>query len=216
MIDVSEGRDNSTPALRRPHVCLARFFGATRQAATIKSVDIKETEIRRSNRRSLSLEVRDDGQVLARAPLDMPQETIEDFLRHKSAWIARTRERLSQRQLEAGLAPTAADIANWTREARHDLAGRLSYWAQRVGVVPGKLTIRCQHSRWGSCALGSRAISLNCQLMRVDAELRDYVVIHELCHLLQPNHSPAFWRLVEAQLPDYRARRKALRAIHLW
>ena len=52
--------------------------------------------------------------------------------------------------------------------------------------------------------------------MRVSEELRDYVVVHELCHVLQPNHSPAFWRLVERQIPDYRARRKALHAVHLW
>ena len=176
----------------------------------------EDIEIRRSKRRTLALEVRDDGRVIVRAPWKMPQSSIERFLREKSAWLARAQERVAQRQAESGPAPTEAEIASWKWAARRDLALRLSYWAPRIGVEPGKLSIRCQHTRWGSCAAGSRTISLNCQLMRVSEDLRDYVVVHELCHLLQPNHSPAFWALVERQLPDYRARRKALHATHLW
>jgi len=176
----------------------------------------EDIEIRRSKRRTLALEVRDDGRVIARAPLKMPQAMITRFVQEKAAWITRTQERVLQRQRESGSAPTEAEIASWKRAAQRDLALRLSHWAPRVGVVPGKLSIRCQHSRWGSCAAGSRTISLNCQLMRVSEELRDYVVVHELCHLLQPNHSPAFWALVERQLPDYRSRRAALHATHLW
>ncbi|MCL2882222.1 MAG: M48 family metallopeptidase [Coriobacteriia bacterium] len=179
-------------------------------------MDLADIEIRRSARRTLALEVRDDGQVIVRAPLKMPQATIEHFLQEKATWIARTQGRVALRQFDAGDAPTEAEIASWKWAARHDLALRLNYWAPRIGVDPGKLSIRCQHSRWGSCASGTRTISLNCQLMRVSEELRDYVVVHELCHLLQPNHSPAFWALVGRQLPDYRTRRKALRDIHLW
>jgi len=179
-------------------------------------MDLKEFEIRRSKRRTLGLEVHDDGRLIVRAPLKMSQVAIERFLQEKADWITRTQERVVQRQLDAGPEPSEAEIASWKWAARRDLALRLAYWAPRVGVTPGKLSIRCQHARWGSCATQSHTISLNCQLMRVSEELRDYVVVHELCHLLQPNHSPAFWSLVERQLPDYRARRKALHGTHLW
>jgi len=175
-----------------------------------------DIEIRRSRRRTLALEVRDDGAVLVRAPLTMSQRAIERFVAEKSAWITRTRERVQQRRRDAGEAPDEAQVAAWKWAARRDLALRLACWAERIGVEPGRLSVRNQHGRWGSCAGRTRTISLNCQLMRVDEELRDYVVVHELCHLLQPDHSPEFWRLVERQLPDYRKRRKALHAVHLW
>ncbi|MCL2324297.1 MAG: M48 family metallopeptidase, partial [Actinomycetia bacterium] len=175
-----------------------------------------DIEIRRSRRRTLALEVRDDGAVLVRAPLAMGQREIERFVRKKADWIARTRERVQQRRELAGDAPDEEQVASWKWAARRDLALRLAYWAPRIGAEPGKLSVRFQHARWGSCSGRTRTISLNCQLMRVDEELRDYVVVHELCHLLQPDHSPEFWRLVERQLPDYRKRRKALHAVHLW
>jgi len=179
-------------------------------------MDLNEIEIRRSARRTLSLEVRDDGRVIARAPQRMPAAEIERFARKKASWIAEARERAARRLEEAGAPPSEAEIAQWKREARRDLACRLAFWAPRIGVVPGKLSIRFQHSRWGSCAGATHTISLNCQLMRTGEELRDYVVVHELCHLLQPNHSAAFWELVERQLPDYRARRAALHSTRLW
>ena len=179
-------------------------------------MDFSEVEIRRSKRRTLALEVRDDGQVIARAPLRMPEAHIRRFLREKEDWIIRTRARAQQRQLDAGTPPSEAEVAAWKRAARRDLKKRLAFWAPLIGVVPGKLSVRFQHARWGSCAARTHTISLNCQLMRVDEELRDYVVVHELCHLLQPNHSPRFWKLVEQQLPDYRACRKALHDVHLW
>ena len=179
-------------------------------------MDLRDIEIRRSRRRTLALEVRGDGQLVVRAPFAMTPAQIERFLREKADWIARTRERVAARRDEAGEPPGADEVASWKWAARRDLELRIAYWAPRIGVVPGKLSIRFQHSRWGSCAGRTHTISLNCQLMRVDEELRDYVVVHELCHVLQPNHSPAFWRLVERQIPDYRARRKALHAVHLW
>ncbi|MCL2331993.1 MAG: M48 family metallopeptidase [Actinomycetia bacterium] len=179
-------------------------------------MDFDDIEIRCGRRRTLALEVRSDGHLIVRAPLSVSRAQIERFVSEKADWIARTRRRLSARQLEAGEPPSPDEVASWKWAARRDLALRIACWAPRIGVVPGKLSVRFQHSRWGSCAARTHTISLNCQLMRVSDELRDYVVVHELCHLLQPNHSPAFWRLVERQIPDYRARRKALHGVHLW
>jgi predicted metal-dependent hydrolase len=79
-----------------------------------------------------------------------------------------------------------------------------------VGVTYGRITIRNQRSRWGSCS-GKGNLNFNCLLMLTPSHVIDYVVVHELCHRLEMNHSPAFWAQVERVLPDYRKSREWLR-----
>ena len=98
----------------------------------------------------------------------------------------------------------------YRREAARHAHARLAHFAPLVGRAARKLTIRAQRTRWGSCSARG-AISLNWRLMQAAPEIFDYVVVHELCHLLEPNHSPRFWSQVERILPDYHARRAALR-----
>lgn len=102
-------------------------------------------------------------------------------------------------------------LETWYRHqaARHG-AARLAHFAPHVGKAVRKLTIRAQRTRWGSCTTRG-SISLNWRLMQASPEIFDYVVVHELCHLLVPNHSPRFWNEVGRILPDYQARRAALR-----
>ena len=102
-------------------------------------------------------------------------------------------------------------LETWYRHeaARHG-AARLAHFAPHVGKAARTLTIRAQRTRWGSCTTRG-SISLNWRLMQASPEIFDYVVVHELCHLLVPNHSPRFWNEVGRILPDYRARRAALR-----
>lgn len=102
-------------------------------------------------------------------------------------------------------------LETWYRDeaARHG-AARIAHFAPQVGKAVRKLTIRAQRTRWGSCTTRG-AISLNWRLMQASPEIFDYVVVHELCHLLVPNHSPRFWNEVRRILPDYHARRAALR-----
>lgn len=101
-------------------------------------------------------------------------------------------------------------VERWYRQAAAAHASaRLAELAGRVGRKPVRLTIRAQRSRWGSCS--SRGIiNLNWRLMQMPAAVFDYVLVHELCHLLVPNHSPRFWREVARVLPDFEARRAML------
>ena len=89
-------------------------------------------------------------------------------------------------------------------------AARAAFFAPLVGVRYGRVSIRSQHSRWGSCSsLGN--LNFNCLLLLAPEEVLDYVVVHELCHRLEMNHSPRFWAQVERVLPDYAAARTWLR-----
>ena len=90
--------------------------------------------------------------------------------------------------------------------AREDIPRRVAQFTPQVGVSVGRITIRCQHTRWGSCS-SKENLNFNCLLMLCPEWVRDYVVIHELCHRCEMNHSPRFWALVAANCPDYNAAR---------
>lgn len=102
---------------------------------------------------------------------------------------------------------------NWLYiKAEEYLIRRSKELAAEYGLIPYRITIRKQKTRWGSCSL-SRAISLNCKLMILRKELIDYVITHELCHLAELNHSKRFWNLVKQLMPDYKELRKELREL---
>jgi predicted metal-dependent hydrolase len=104
----------------------------------------------------------------------------------------------------------AALEAWYRRHAGTHATARLAHFAPEVGRRPQRLSIRGQRTRWGSCS-ASGTITLNWRLLQLPAPLFDYVLVHELCHLIQRNHSPAFWREVARVLPDWRDRRRQLR-----
>ena len=87
---------------------------------------------------------------------------------------------------------------------------RVLFYAPRVGVMPGRITIREQKTRWGSCS-SKHNLNFNWKLIMAPPQVLDYVVIHELCHMHEFNHSPRFWALVERQMPDYAAWKKWLK-----
>ena len=102
-------------------------------------------------------------------------------------------------------------VEAWYRRAAHVyVQQRMAYYAPLVGRAPTRITIRAQKTRWGSCSTRA-SISINWRLMQAAPDIIDYVIVHELCHLLQANHAPRFWREVARVLPDYETRRRRLR-----
>lgn len=90
------------------------------------------------------------------------------------------------------------------------IRSRVDHFAPLVGVAPGRITIRDQKSRWGSCSAKGN-LNFNWKLIMAPSQVLDYVVIHELCHLREFNHSPRFWELVYGQMPEYEAWKKWLK-----
>lgn len=98
----------------------------------------------------------------------------------------------------------------YRREARGYLEAKAATWSAIMNVDYGKIAIRDQATRWGSCSARGN-LNFNWRLVLLPEELADYVVVHELAHRIQMNHSNAFWEIVERELPDYRLRRRELR-----
>ena len=162
----------------------------------------------RSSRRTVSLQIVPGGEVLVRCPKRMSNGDIRRFVESKSGWI----EKHLEKQTAAARLPAFSDgqLQALARQARQTVPERVAYFAPLVGVTYGRITIRSQHTLWGSCS-GKGNLSFNCLLMLTPPEVLDYVVVHELCHRKEMNHSARFWAEVEHVLPDYEIRRKWLR-----
>lgn len=162
--------------------------------------------IKRSARKSLSLEILPDGNLLARAPQRMPEREIRAFIREKEEWIRIHRRQRMESGERAAAAPLSGDqIRELADRALKILPERCRYYARIMGVSYGGITIRNQKTRWGSCSSKGN-LNFNCLLMLAPPEIQDYVVVHELAHRKEMNHSPRFWKEVEKVLPDYRQR----------
>ena len=166
----------------------------------------------RSSRRTLSVEIKSDGQVLVRAPYRVTNQEIDRFIRQKADWIEKhlklVKEKRAARPAVQHL--TMDEIRSLADEALKDLPERVNRLAPLVGVTYGRITVRNQKTRWGSCSSKGN-LNFNCLLMLTPPEVRDYVVVHELCHRLEMNHSKRFWANVERILPDYRERKQWLK-----
>lgn len=159
----------------------------------------------RSSRKSISLEITPKGQVLVRCPRRMPTEEVRRFVTGKASWIEKHLNALSP--VPSPL--TEEEIRDLIRRAKEYIPQRAAYFAPKVGVTYNRITIRSQRTRWGSCSSKGN-LNFNCLLMLAPPEVLDYVVVHELCHRKEMNHSGKFWAEVERVLPDYPLRRKWL------
>lgn len=168
----------------------------------------------RSGRRTISLQIDENLNITVRAPYRVPDSEIRSFVEEKSSWITKHIKLIKERQKNAAEDPverlTAEEIRKLAEEALKYIPQRTSFYASLVKVNYGRITIRNQKSRWGSCSSKGN-LNFNCLLMLMPPEVIDYVVVHELCHRLEMNHSERFWKEVERVLPDYKLRKKWLR-----
>ena len=176
--------------------------------------DLSAIRIIRSSRRTLSLQVKNDGQVIVRAPKHITLQEIAAFVRKNSAWLHKHLEKVrKEKELNAALPVqplTMEDIQKLADEALRVIPGRVAHFAPLVGVTYGRITVRNQRTRWGSCSSKGN-LNFNCLLMLAPPGILDYVVVHELCHRKEMNHSPKFWAEVAKVMPDYKERQKWLR-----
>lgn len=166
----------------------------------------------RSARKTLQVEIRPDGEVLVRAPQHLADAEIRRFVESKAGWIAEHTAKVKARAEQAADVERLSmeDIRRLADEAAKDIPERVRRFAPVVGVQYGRITIRNQKSKWGSCSSQGN-LNFNCLLMLAPPSVRDYVVVHELCHLIELNHSKRFWTLVAGVLPEYRKEERWLK-----
>lgn len=215
-----------------------------------------EFAIIKSKRKSLSIAVRPDGNLLVKAPLYMPDSEILKWVKTKTGWIIRQRTKIIEQQLEnqpkqyvtgahflyvgqeyeldvrisvgrAGMVGIVEDkivlfsrnddaaevqriLTGWyIKQAKVLIPKRVRFFAEQMGESFSNISIKNQKKRWGSCS-SARNLNFNWRLIMAPQEVLDYVVVHELCHLRQMNHSKEFWNEVELVLPDYKMHKKWL------
>lgn len=162
----------------------------------------------RSGRRSLCIQVRPDGSLLVRAPLRCPDDEIRSALIRHQGWIQKKKALLHQAKAQQ-IEITPQMKEEGIRRARILLPERANYYAEKMGVSFHRITIRDQKTRWGSCSSKGN-LNFNWKLALLPRHLVDYVVVHELAHRIEMNHSPRFWHLVGLQLPEYPLYRREL------
>lgn len=166
----------------------------------------------RSKRKTVSIQIASAEEVIIRAPLRMPESEIIRFLEMKRDWIethlARAAKRFGEGNNQGRL--TDREIQELTKKARASIPIQTEQRAQLIGVRYGRITIRHQRTRWGSCSSKGN-LNYNCLLMLCPENVIDYVIVHELCHRKEMNHSARFWNEVEAIIPEYRKARKWLK-----
>ncbi len=163
----------------------------------------------RSKRKTISLSIDDNCEVVVRAPLKMPKQQTDDFVSRQTDWIDRHMPE-ARRRMERAQSITPALMDELTARAKNELPGRVSYYAKLMGVEPTGLKITRARKRFGSCS-GKNSLCFSCLLMLYPSEAIDCVVVHELAHIKHHDHSAAFYEFIYRVMPDYRRRESLLR-----
>lgn len=158
-----------------------------------------------SSRKTLALEIKDPGELLVRAPKGLPRQKILDFVAEKENWIQKHMKRMEERKKEQEIFAQVSgeELQMLTTAAKREIPGIVERYAKIMGVDYGRITIRHQKTRWGSCSSKGN-LNFNCYLMLAPQEVLEYVVVHELAHRREMNHSKAFWKIVEQYKPNYK------------
>lgn len=166
-------------------------------------------ELIRSRRRTLALEITAGGRLLVRAPNRASRARIDAFVEAHAAWIEKHLEEQRRKAARRPPPPTPEEIEALKEQARAVLPGKIDFWSEKMGVTPAGFRVTTARKRYGSCSAKNR-LCFSCFLMNCPEEAVELVVVHELCHILEKNHGPRFYALLEQYLPDWRERKKLL------
>lgn len=169
--------------------------------------------IRRSKRaKRVGISVHCDGRVVVTLPLRASQKVAEKFIHEKREWIASKVAYYDQFENTSLAKLTRKDYLKHKEDARKIATERAAFFSDAYGVVFNRISIRDQKTCWGSCS-AKKNLNFNYKIVLISKELRDYVIVHELCHLKEMNHSPRFWNLVAQTVPNHKELRRELRGI---
>jgi predicted metal-dependent hydrolase len=163
----------------------------------------------RSKRKTLAINIKPDGAVEVRVPLRFAKRDIERFVVSKSEWIAKKQAELAERTL---IEPRELSLSQYAPgEFECIVREFVKTWEQRLDVTASFIIIRQMSMRWGSCTSKTRRIRLNAALEYCPRECLEYIVVHELAHIRESNHSAKIWAIAADALLDYKARQTTLK-----
>lgn len=169
-----------------------------------------EYELTRKRVKNLNLRVRADGTVAVSAPPRAALAAVDGFVAARADWV-----RAAQQKMRRRLAAEAEQPAPPKEECLElflEVSERVfPLFAQVLGGQRPELRVRDMKTRWGTCHVRERRITLAARLAAMPPEAVEYVMVHEYCHFVHPDHQAGFWALVAGILPDYKARRALLK-----
>ncbi|MFA6513975.1 MAG: M48 family metallopeptidase [Patescibacteria group bacterium] len=160
--------------------------------------------------RRLRLLIYGNGEISVTKPVFVNEKTVEDFLISKADWILNKLATQKKTLIASGVKDSLESYLKNKKQAAALVKERLEYFNQFYGFRYGAISIRRQRTRWGSCSKKGN-LSFNYRLVFLAPEEADYIIVHELCHLGEFNHSPKFWALVAKTVPNYLALRRKLK-----
>ncbi len=175
----------------------------------IISGDEMKINVKYSKRKTLSLEITRDAEVLVRAPLKISKKRIEEFVKAHEEWLISHLERRIKAN-ERHPEPTEEKLKELKALAKEIIPKKVAYFSALMGVTPTRVSINSAKTRFGSCS-SKNTLNFSCRLMQYDERAIDYVVVHELAHTVHHDHSKKFWATVEKYMPDYKERKKLLK-----
>jgi predicted metal-dependent hydrolase len=182
----------------------------------VRKIYLKDTTVGYSVRESararcLRITIDPSGGLSATLPRGMRIEKLENFIRQKADWILR-KINLAKKRKPSMLLPKASwrEYLAIKKEAFDIVENKVDYFRSIYNLCPARISIRNQKSRWGSCSRKGN-LNFNYRIVHLPEKYLNYIVVHELCHLKEFNHSKRFWNLVAQQIPDYKKIRKEFR-----
>lgn len=170
----------------------------------------------RHNTKNIRITITRDGQIKVSKPRNISIAQVESFLLSKSTWINHHLERIKntpKKEIDKSKL-TRKDYLLYKKIAQELAEKKLHFYNQYYNFNYKKISIKNTKTRWGSCSRRGN-INFNFKIALIPEKLVDYIIVHELCHLGQFNHSEKFWNLVAETIPDYLERVKELKSIHI-
>lgn len=184
----------------------------TKRKIEINHRKFEYTLKRRKGMRSMKLAIYQDGSFVVTAPRWYPLYVINKFLAERSQWIWEKLKNIDFVQLEATKKAEKNSYQDQKKNARKIIEAKVALLNGHYAFPVGRIAIRNQKTCWGSCSQKGN-LNFNYKVAYLAEELQDYIIVHELCHLQELNHSPRFWKLVSEMVPDYRVLRRKLKQI---
>lgn len=169
-----------------------------------------KVNVKRTKRKTVSLEVNQYSDVIIRAPLNFPEKEVVNIIEKHSSWLIKAIEK-QRRRSKMYPEPSDAEIYELKKKSYEILPQKVKYFSDLTGLVPLEIKITGAKKRFGSCS-SRNSICFSYLLMQYPEECIDYVVLHELAHIRYHNHSKDFYGLIEKYMPDYKERVKILKS----